>query len=389
MPSSNNMTKELYANWLPAQKLESLGRLAGGVAHDFNNMLTVILGFCDVALTELPPEHRVREYLEVIKDSGEKAAQLTQQLLAFGCKQVLHVQPICLHSIIQRVVLLLRRVITRDISIRLDLQARSSYVSADVGQIDQVVMNLVMNARDALSGSGDIYIRTYNATQILHGEETECIVFSVKDNGVGIAPEVKERIFEPFFTTKTHGAGTGLGLACVFGVVSQHKGFLEVESELGAGSTFYVYLPTICPISQQKKAAAANQLSLLPLGGKEKILVVDDEVDIRQLLVSILSHLGYHVRDAGSADEALALVRDHGFKPQVLLTDIRMPGMRGEQLAEKMRELLPKVQVLFMSGYTQGDEQLTQLLTIPSELLLQKPLNSKDLAQKLRDVLEK
>lgn len=384
------MTKELYGNWLPAQKLESLGRLAGGVAHDFNNMLTVILGFCDVALAELPADHRVREYLEVIKDSGEKAAQLTQQLLAFGCKQVLHVQPICLHSIIQRIVLLLRRVITCDITIRLDLQAQSSFVSADIGQIDQVVMNLVMNARDALPGCGDIWLQTRNETRLLNDEETECIVFSVKDNGVGIAADVKERIFEPFFTTKTHGEGTGLGLACVFGVVSQHKGFLEVESELGLGSTFLVCLPTIVVPSQQgKKDVQVNQLSLLPLGGKETVLIVDDEADIRQLLVSVLGNLGYHVKEAGGADEALALVRDHGFRPHLLLTDIRMPGMRGEQLAERIREILPKVQVLFMSGYTHGDEQNDHPLAIPSELLLQKPLNPKDLAQKLREVLDK
>jgi signal transduction histidine kinase/ActR/RegA family two-component response regulator len=374
-----------------SQKLEAVGRLAGGVAHDFNNLLTAIIGYSELLEAKLPRHDGSYEYAELIRQAGERAAALTKQLLAFSRKQLLQPKVLDLNALITEIQRLLQRVIGEHIRICLETHAADARVLADPSQIEQVVLNLGVNARDAMPRGGVLTITTSRrappAGLIEAGDERdgECVVLSVRDTGSGMDDDTKARIFEPFFTTKGPGKGTGLGLSTVYGIVKQSGGGITVESTLGKGSEFSVYLPhEDAPI-----APAAAALPPVDRSRKtETILVVEDEEVVRMLLCSVLSEAGYEVLCAATPTEAVKLATEHPAPIELLVTDVVMPEMHGPVLARALAPLQPAMKVLFVSGYSENDIS-DQGVIEPDLEVLQKPFTQQTLVRKVQAMLAK
>jgi len=370
-----------------AQKMEAVGRLAGGVAHDFNNMLSVINSYSDLLLSD-DVEESVREPLEEIRKAGERAASLTRQLLAFSRKQVLMPQVLDLGHSVASLENMLRRLIGEDIELVTEIDPKRGKIKADPGQIEPVILNLVVNARDAMPDRGRLRIACHNVAAppaARSGSEPAAswVMLEVTDTGCGMDATTKLRIFEPFFTTKEPGRGTGLGLATVYGIVQQSGGVIDVQSEPGRGAAFRIYLPGI----DGGDEAEVDELEASETpAGLETVLLVEDEDMVRTMISRVLRKLGYTVLEAPSPDEALAISDRHKRRIHVLLTDLIMPGMSGRVLSERLKARRPDMKVLFMSGYA-DDAMLGDVLQPGGSSFLQKPFSPDVLAHTLRDAL--
>jgi signal transduction histidine kinase/ActR/RegA family two-component response regulator len=374
-----------------SQKMEAVGRLAGGVAHDFNNLLTAIIGYAELIATRTSSNSLAKQNAELIRKAGEQAAALTRQLLAFSRKQILQPKVIDLNALVVEMEKLLRRVIGERFDLQSHPEAQNGRVKADPSQLEQVVLNLGVNARDAMPRGGKLIIRTKNvrldrttAPQIAASlAPGDYVMLSVTDTGAGMDEETKSHIFEPFFTTKGPGKGTGLGLATVYGIVRQTGGGISVESELGKGSTFRIYLPL---------ESAPVDLSRTPLTPVEKsdnfetVLVVEDEDIVRELVCEVLEDQGYSVLCARDGIEALVLAEEFDGPIHILVTDVIMPNMNGQELAGKLSGLRPDMKILYVSGYSDTDIGDHGVLD-PRYELLQKPFTPQTLARKIREVL--
>ena len=374
-----------------ATKMEAVGRLAGGVAHDFNNLLTAITGYTELLLDDLAPEDPRRQDVEEIRKAADRAAALTRQLLAFSRRQVLQPKVLDLNVVVRSAEKLLRRVIGEQIRLELELEPTLRAVKADPNQLEQVIVNLAVNARDAMPEGGTLTIAT--AAVVLEPSATAThgipatgpfVQLTVRDTGHGMDAEVKQSIFEPFFTTKDTGKGTGLGLATVYGIVKQSGGFVWVESEPGRGATFRVCLPpTDQPIEPNTEQGSADVVAR----GTEVVLVAEDEDAVRNVARQTLTRRGYTVLEAAGGQAALHAAAGHGGRIDLLLTDVVMPGMNGKQLADALTALRPGTRVLFMSGYT-DDAIVRQGMLEPGIAFLQKPFTPDRLAQRVREVLD-
>jgi two-component system, cell cycle sensor histidine kinase and response regulator CckA len=380
--------KTLEDRYRQAQKMEAVGRLAGGVAHDFNNLLTVINGFSEMALGRLPAGDPSRPLVEQVMKAGDRAADLTRQLLAYGRKQILHPQVLDLGALVADLGAMLHRVIGEDVELALD--TAPVRVEADPGQVSQVLMNLAVNARDAMPTGGRLTVRTrpfdLDAGVAPDGARPgRYAVLEVADTGCGMTDEVKARIFEPFFTTKGLGEGTGLGLATVYGIVRQSGGHTEVESAVGRGTTFRVYLPASEPGPPRSGERAAGPRP--EARGSETVLLVEDNDDVRALALHALQGAGYRVVDAAGGEQALGAVAAHGVAADLLVTDVVMPGMGGRELADRLTAVAPGLRVLYTSGYT-TDAVLRHGVEHAAVHFLQKPFTPAALARKVREVLD-
>jgi len=369
--------------------MDALGRLAGGVAHDFNNLLTVIKGNTDLALDQIKPTDPVRGNCEQISRVADRAASLTRQLLAFSRRQLLQPKVLDLNDLIVEVSRLLKRLLREDIEYNVRLGESLGRVLADPGQIEQVLLNLTVNAADAMPEGGTLTIETQN----VHVDERfaltraslvpgEYILLAVTDSGHGMSPETKARIFEPFFTTKEPGKGTGLGLATVYGVVNQSSGFIHVDSSPGKGTRFEIYLPRTHEVVQS--AALPEAASMKPRA-RETVLIAEDQDDVRALTCEFLQSAGYSVLTAADGSEALAIGERLGSAIQVLITDVVMPRMRGPELAKRLKDLLPHIGIVFISGYT---EELGTTRPLEGGAFLQKPFSRDELLRHVSDALK-
>ena len=370
-------------------KMEAIGRLAGGIAHDFNNLLTVINGYSQVLLRKLPPESAFRSELEQICRAGERAKSLTRQLLAFSRKQVLQPRLLELNQVVVDMNEMLRRLIGEDVELSTVLNAKSTRIVADPGQIEQVLMNLAVNARDAMPDGGKLMIETANAplrrpaTGDLSATTVECVQLTVTDTGCGMSPETLNHIFEPFFTTKQQGKGTGLGLATVYGIVKQSGGHVAVDSEVGKGTQFTVYLP----LAFENFSSVEVNTSAQPQQGSETVLLAEDDDMVRQLTRDILELSGYTVLEAGNGRAAIELAQNHGEPIHLLLTDVVMPQINGRQLAEQLMRVYPSLKVLYISGHL-GDTVSPESLIGPASGFLEKPFTPEALTSKVRELLD-
>jgi PAS domain S-box-containing protein len=373
-----------------AQKLESIGRLAGGVAHDFNNLLTVINGFAGFLLKDLAPNDPLRSHALQISKAGDRAASLTRQLLAFSRHSISQPRALDLNTVVRETESMLRRLIGEDVELITLLDPFLGQAMADPDQIHQVVMNLVVNARDAMPNGGKLIIETSNVyldeLYVAGHPEAKCgacVLMTVTDSGHGMDEATRSSIFEPFFTTKEPGKGTGLGLSTVYGIVRQSQGWIWVYSEPGQGATFKVYLPRIDAVVD---AASASPLSPSGLGGNETILVVEDQDDVRALTRAVLHEYGYDVLEAANAAAALELSEKHQGFIHLLLTDVVLPGMNGRELADRMKLLRPEARVLFTSGYT-ADVIAHRGVLDQGVAFIAKPFAPDGLAARVRQVL--
>ena len=381
------------AQLLQSRKMEAVGQLAGGIAHDFNNLLTVILGYSEVLLGGQGSAEGRREELEAIKQAGERAASLTHQLLAFSRRQVLEPRVLSLNTVVADLEQMLRRLIGEDIDLETRLETRPEAVKADPGQLEQVIMNLVINARDAMPRGGKLIVETRNvvednafASAQVDVHPGRYVELAVSDTGCGMTEEVKARIFEPFFTTKEVGKGTGLGLATVYGIVKQSGGHIEVDSEVGRGTRFKIYLPCVEKAVRSRKSDPG--LSMVSWG-KETVLLVEDEEQVRALSRHILEAHGYTVLEAGHGAEAIRVSDERLPGPiHLLISDVVMPHLGGRELAERLALTRREMKVLFVSGYT--DDAVVRHGVLAAETaFLQKPFTPSALVKKVREVLDK
>lgn len=383
--------KQLEEQFLQAQKMEAVGRLAGGVAHDFNNLLTAIQGYVDLTLMDLRQQDPLRENLEEIRKAADRAAALTRQLLAFSRKQIFSPKVLVLNSVVTDVAKLLQRLIGEDIELRTTLDPGLGRVGADPTQMEQVIVNLALNARDAMPRGGILTIETANAEldedyarQHLAVTPGSYVMIAVSDTGHGMDRETMSRLFEPFFTTKEKGKGTGLGLAMVYGIVKQSGGNIWVYSEPGRGTTFKIYLPRVEeaeePLEAPREIAASTK-------GSETVLFVEDEASVRKLSVRILRSRGYTVLEASNGGEALILCEDQKGPIDLLVSDVVLPQMGGRELAERLAQVRPGMRVLYLSGYT-SDAIVHHGILDPGVAFLQKPFTPDELLRKMREVLD-
>jgi two-component system, cell cycle sensor histidine kinase and response regulator CckA len=380
-----------------SQKMESIGRLAGvgrlagGVAHDFNNLLTAIIGFSELLLDELPPDGGGRADLEAIQKAAAHGATLTRQLLAFSRRQVQELKILDLNALVRDIEPILRRLLGEDIVVDVVTDEELRLVKVDRGQIEQVVINLVVNARDAMPHGGNLRIETRNVLldaaylqRHPYARVGDHVVLTVSDNGVGMDAEVRGRVFEPFFTTKELGKGTGLGLSMVYGIVKQSGGHIELQSEPGAGSQFCVYLPAVEEVTDTQTAAPLAEGGTT---GAETVLLVEDDHDVRELLGKTLERHGYQLLQAATGKDALEFVGDPGISIDLLVTDAVLPELSGPALAAHATRLRPGIRVLFISGYT-DDAMLRLGVSNRNEAFLQKPFGSEALLRKVRQLLD-
>jgi PAS domain S-box-containing protein len=374
-----------------SQKLEAIGQLAGGVAHDFNNLLTAINGYSALARRRIGEDHPISSYLEEISKAGDRASNLTRQLLAFGRKQLLQPLALNLNDVVDDMIKLLKRLIGEDVQLVTKPGADLKQIKADPGQLEQVLVNLVVNARDAMPRGGTVTIETANTT--LDGAYAsshvgvtpgQYVMLAISDTGVGIDHDTQSRIFEPFFTTKEVGKGTGLGLSTVYGIVKQSGGNVWVYSELGKGTTFKVYLPQI---EEEVDAREELPAQVIMKRGSETVLLVEDEDMVRKLAGELLEESGYRVLSAGGGEEAISLATRHKARIDLLITDVVMPKISGKEVAEQLKTIHPETKVLFMSGYT--DEAIVHHGIVDSTIaFIQKPFSEHALAHKVREVLD-
>lgn len=383
--------RALEAQFQQAQKMEAVGRLAGGVAHDFNNLLTTVLGYCEMLLADLPPGHSHRRDLLQIQKAGVRGAGLTRQLLAFSRKQIIEPTVLSLNAIVTDMRTMLGRLIGEDITVIMNLAYGLAAVKADRGQVEQVIMNLAVNARDAMPTGGLLKIETANvelddgyAATHASVKPGPYVALTISDTGRGMTAEVQARLFEPFFTTKEIGKGTGLGLATVHGMVMRSGGSVAVSSEVGKGASFKVYFPKAD--AAQAVAGAPRQESL-PLLGTETVLLVEDSDELRELMSRLLEGQGYTVLAAANADEARRLFDEHA-SVDVILTDVVMPGTSGPDLIRQLVERQPGLKAIYMSGYT--DDAIVQHGVLkPGIAFLHKPFTSETLGRKIREVIDR
>jgi two-component system cell cycle sensor histidine kinase/response regulator CckA len=392
--SDETERKRLEAQYRQSQKMEAVGQLAGGVAHDFNNLLTVIISYSQMLLVDIGEGSASRADVQEIKRAAERAALLTKQLLAFSRQQVLRPQTLDLNLVIGDLEQMLRRLLREDIGIVLSLDPELGAVAADPGQVEQIVMNLVVNARDAMPNGGRLAIETSNVEfesryQLRAGEPAleagAYVMIAVSDNGCGMTPEVQARVFEPFFTTKRLHEGTGLGLSTVYGIVKQSGGHLAMYSELGHGTIFKIYLPRVDAVADEQNAddGAAG----MSTRGGETILVVEDDDALRTVACRALVQCGYDVLEASDGQEALRTCAQHDGKIHLVVTDMVMPEMSGAELAELIAESFPDVRVLLMSGYTR-DEAARRGIANERYSFLEKPFTPTKLAARVRELLD-
>ena len=388
--------QRLQDQLVQSQRLEAIGRLAGGIAHDFNNLLTIILGSAEMLLAKASLADTIRIGVTDIIGAAERASLVTRQLLAFGRAQRLAPDLVDLSAQVEGMERLLRRVLGEDIDVVMDLRRPLGLVRVDAGQIEQVVLNLVVNARDAMPRGGRLEVKTSTVSErpgiagALAGAVPEAaggyVVLSVTDTGVGIPEEVRDRIFEPFFTTKELGRGSGLGLATVHGIVEQSGGHIEVRSEPGAGTTFAVYLPLVQEVADESPPSARAPAERF--SGTETVLLVEDDDDVRKYVREALLRAHYTVLDARNGGEALLILEQHPSPVHLLLTDVILPRMTGIQLASRLRAIQPAIRVVFMSGYAE-DRILDQGGLDVREALVTKPIRSQELLRAVRTVLDR
>jgi two-component system, cell cycle sensor histidine kinase and response regulator CckA len=373
-----------------SQKMEAVGRLAGGIAHDFNNLMTVVLGYSEIVLNKAKENAAIVGDVEQIHKAGVRATNLTRQLLAFSRKQVLKPEVINLNDLMGEIEKMLQRLLGEDIDILLKGHPNLGHVMADKGQLEQVLMNLAINARDAMPTGGNLTLETANVDLdeeyaashdgVVPGPH---VMVAVTDSGCGMNEEVRSRLFEPFFTTKGPGKGTGLGLATVFGIVKQSGGNIRVYSEPGKGTTFRIYLPRV-----EKRADKDRPSSEIckPSKGDEAILLVEDEASVRGVILSMLEGTGYSILSACNGDEALKICKERKGRIDLLLSDVVMPGISGREMATQLAKVHPETKVLFMSGYTDDAIQHHGVLE-PGTAFIEKPFSQVKLTRKIREVL--
>ena len=374
-----------------SQKMEAVGRLAGGIAHDFNNLLTVIQGHCEISLLQFRGNNPLREDIVEIKKAADRAGNLTRQLLAFSRRQIMEMKVIDLNSLLRELEKMLRRVMGEDVELVTVLDEHLGKIKVDPGQMEQVVLNLAINARDALPSGGKFILETANvrldeqyARSHIGVEPGHFVTLSVTDTGSGMSPQVKERLFEPFFTTKEKGKGTGLGLSTVYGIIKQSSGNIRVYSEPGHGSTFRIYLPRV---DQETDSLSRRDDAVSMLYGNETVLLVEDEPSVRGLAARVLRNQGYEVLEAVNGDEALQIANRHKGKIDLLLTDVVMPQIGGKELYDQLKPMRADLKVLFTSGYTET-AILHQGELPPGVAFLQKPFSPIFLTHKVREILD-
>jgi two-component system, cell cycle sensor histidine kinase and response regulator CckA len=382
--------KLLEEQFRQSQKMEAVGRLAGGIAHDFNNLLTAIIGYSQLALRSIDRDNALRNHFEEIEKAGKRATTLTNKLLAFSRKQVIQPRVMNLNHAISDIEKMLARLIGEDIEITLFLHDRLWLVKADLGQVEQILVNLAVNARDAMPQGGKLIIETMNASldetyarQHLGVEAGDYTMLAVSDTGIGMDAKTLSHIFEPFFTTKEAGKGTGLGLSTIYGIVKQNLGHIWVYSEPGHGTTFKVYIPRV-----SDGVEAVEQTEPMDvIKGKETILVVEDELAVRNLVCQILIAKGYKVIEASNGVDALLLLEQHSEPIHLIITDVIMPFMSGKEFADKALDKHKDLKVLFMSGYT-DEAILPHGVLDPGVAFIQKPFTTVSLAIKVRELLD-
>jgi PAS domain S-box-containing protein len=381
--------RRLEEQLIQSQKMESIGLLAGGIAHDFNNILGGILGYASFVKAQVPKEDRIYPHLETIERSALRAAELTSQLLGFARGGKYVVGPLYINDLLRETAELLEGTIEKNIAVKTELDPSSPVIEADASQIQQVLMNLGVNARDAMPGGGVLTMTTrrLNAPDaflrsVPEGRRGPYVRIDITDTGIGIDKTIRGKIFDPFFTTKEKGKGTGLGLATVYGIVQNHNGFINVESEMGNGTTFSVYIPAV-----DKAAAKVRETGPRPEGGRETILVVDDEETIRFLVRDILAEMGYNVLAAADGFQAVQLYTGRESEIDLVILDMTMPGMGGRETFEKLKEMNPRVRAILSTGYSE-DERARQMLALGVKAFVQKPYRIDDLASAVRRILD-
>ncbi len=392
---SEKALQDSNAQLRQAQKMEAVGRLSGGIAHDFNNLLTVIMGYSKLIgqqLSDLPPSaaEAINYDVDGIQKAAERSVTLTRQLLAFSRHQIMEPKVLSINNVIQDVEKMVKRLLTERIRTYLSLHARPDTVFVDQGQIEQVIMNLVVNARDAMAGGGNLQIRTRNATvegqrAVASGEllPGDYVLLEIEDSGSGISPEDLSRIFEPFFTTKERGSGTGLGLSTVYGIIRQTQGHIEVESVIDHGTTFRIFLPLVSQSATVEKVPLADQSDTT---GDETILLVEDDDQIRSMLLRVLRERGYTVLESRNAGEGLLITEDESENFDLVVSDVVMPHMTGDRLAERILRNRPGVKILLMSGYPENfpdTEEISEQVWF-----LQKPFQPEDFLLRVRRILD-
>jgi PAS domain S-box-containing protein len=383
--------KRLEEQLRHSQKMEAIGQLAGGIAHDFNNILTAIIGYGNLLQLRLGEHHQLRAYVEQILTSSERAANLTQSLLAFGRKQVIDPRQIELNQIVKSVERLLSRLISEDIEVKIHLIDGELTVLADVAQIEQVLMNLATNARDAMPEGGKLTIRTdmmeLDSRFVRahgYGKPGRYAVICVEDTGIGMSEKTRDRVFEPFFTTKEVGKGTGLGLSIVYGIVKQHNGYVNVRSEPGKGSTFTIYLPTAKVLNKQTSAIPYQPL----IGGSETILIAEDDFEVRKLTKNLLEEFGYSTIEAKDGEDAIIKFMKNKRRVDLVILDVVMPKKNGKEVYEEIKKSTPEVKALFTSGYTA--DVIHKKGVLDEDLnFISKPVSPKELLKKVREIIDK